>query len=60
MSFAEDLAERYPDSARVFEEMAEEEEAIGTCCSKCTSGAWQAPAADPRENVKACAAGRSG
>src|SRR3979411_6747 len=25
MSFAEDLAERYPDSAKVFEEMAEEE-----------------------------------
>ena len=25
MSFAEDLAERYPDSARIFEEMAEEE-----------------------------------
>ena len=25
MTFAEDLAERYPDSARVFEEMAEEE-----------------------------------
>ena len=25
MSFAEDLAGRYPDSARVFEEMAEEE-----------------------------------
>jgi rubrerythrin len=25
MSFAEDLAERYPDSARLFEEMAEEE-----------------------------------
>src|SRR5436853_5974113 len=25
MSFAEDLAERYPDSARIFEQMAEEE-----------------------------------
>src|SRR5438552_18820544 len=25
MTFAEDLAERYPDSAKVFEEMAEEE-----------------------------------
>src|ERR1700743_2882471 len=25
MSFAEDLAERYPDSAKLFEEMAEEE-----------------------------------
>jgi erythrin-vacuolar iron transport family protein len=25
MSFAEDLAERYPDSAKIFEEMAEEE-----------------------------------
>src|SRR5207245_5288680 len=25
MSFAEDLAERYPESAKVFEEMAEEE-----------------------------------
>ena len=25
MSFAEDLTERYPDSAKVFEEMAEEE-----------------------------------
>src|ERR1700759_5582422 len=25
MTFAEDLAERYPDSARIFEEMAEEE-----------------------------------
>src|SRR4029079_16261090 len=25
MTFAEDLAERYPDSARVFEEMSEEE-----------------------------------
>src|SRR3977135_4140799 len=25
MSFAEDLAERYPESARIFEEMAEEE-----------------------------------
>src|SRR6202021_4238895 len=25
MSFAEDLAERFPDSARIFEEMAEEE-----------------------------------
>ena len=25
MSFAENLAERYPDSARIFEQMAEEE-----------------------------------
>ena len=25
MTFAEDLAERYPDSAKIFEEMAEEE-----------------------------------
>jgi len=25
MTFAEDLIERYPDSAKVFEEMAEEE-----------------------------------
>ena len=25
MSFAEDLAERYPDTAKIFEEMAEEE-----------------------------------
>ena len=25
MTFAEDLVERYPDSAKVFEEMAEEE-----------------------------------
>src|ERR1700750_3500792 len=25
MSFAEDLAERYPESAKIFEEMAEEE-----------------------------------
>ncbi len=25
MAFAEDLAERYPDSAKIFEEMAEEE-----------------------------------
>jgi rubrerythrin len=25
LSFAEDLAERYPDSAKIFEEMAEEE-----------------------------------
>ena len=25
MTFAEDLAERYPDSAKMFEEMAEEE-----------------------------------
>jgi erythrin-vacuolar iron transport family protein len=25
MSFAEDLAERYPDSAKVFKQMAEEE-----------------------------------
>ena len=36
MSFAENLAERYPESARIFEQMAEEE-AIVTCCSSYTS-----------------------
>src|SRR4030081_1821228 len=29
MTFAEDLAERYPESAKIFEEMAEEEKGQG-------------------------------
>ena len=37
MTFAEDLAERYPDSAKIFEEMAEEERGHRHSCSNSTS-----------------------
>ena len=62
MSFAEDLAERYPDSAKVFEEMAEEERAIATCCWKCTSSvsARTCRRSGERTSRDSCAAVRSG
>ena len=62
MTFAEDLAERYPESAKIFEEMAEEEKAIATCCWKCTSSVSAATFRPFEEKTSGdfCAAVRSG
>ena len=48
MTFAEDLAERYPDSAKIFEEMAEEERGHRHMLLELYERAlWGASAADP-------------
>ena len=62
MTFAEDLAERYPDSAKLFEEMAEEERVIGIGCWSCTKSASAATCRRSAGTTSRafCAAGRSG
>ena len=48
MTFAEDLAERYPDSAKIFEEMAEEERGHRHMAARNVRAALRgASAADP-------------
>jgi len=47
MSFAEDLAERYPDSAKVFERWPRRNAATAIACSRCMSSFRSAFAADP-------------
>ena len=62
MSFAEDLAERYSESAKIFEEMAEEEKGHRHMLLKCTKTLWLE--SFPRFVAKtcriSCAAVRSG
>ena len=49
MSFAEDLAERYPESAKIFEEMAEEETRPSPpAAGNVRAALRRAPAADPQ------------
>lgn len=62
MSFAEDLAERYPESAKIFEEMAEEEKTHRHMLLEMYEQRF-GPNLPPirRANVKGfCAAARSG
>src|SRR3981189_1617039 len=48
MSFAEDLAERYPESAKIFEEMAEEEKGHRHMLLEMyETRLWPHPPADP-------------
>ncbi len=62
MTFAEDLAERYPESAKIFEQMAEEEKGHRHSCWNSMSNVSAATfrRSEGKTSADFCAAARSG